>query len=646
MEKPQEIDVYFGKGIAGTIAIPDAAANDDRATKDSPPASHKMVLILHGQGGHRNYCYQKQLAHRLAKEAGIYSLRIDFRGCGASADNISADDGRVLAQDVEDIQESAEFIIDASKNPLKVNFTLSSIISHSRGSVAMFLWAMEQDKIAKIDFSSRAIIVPNLVNCSSRYQSHTVLDRYPLHDGEFLGVPQMMLRHGKFQPVPIMKRELLDLAEVDLSGLNELSVDFSVLSVYGLEDSIIPIVDSAHFANRLSRGHLSHKLELIPMADHNFFGTVPIENDDDAEEYNPRGFPLNSTGLVNYNTIVVEKILDYLKPENELERFLHASKNIGYLSRWKQIDGVSNFRDIGGWRITRPRFPLLKDPSPSRYYVKHNLLFRSAHLGKITSFGLNSMKQLGIKVVFDFRSDGECARDGCPSDETFKSYGIERRHTPVFSKEDYSPQAIVVRYTNLMSSWSTYVNVYDDMLKNGVNAFRTILEFIRDNKNVPILFHCTAGKDRTGMIAMLILLLTGMDKHTIAKEYELTTVGLKPDHQDIRRNFVNIMDKMKSKFGSPQEVEEVLGKGRKNWTLEEDGFNNLISSRYEAMLSTIELFDDKYGGIINYLQNYLNFSQDDILTIYENLMVNDRIGYFRDDTFIEWSHRNTTGPNL
>lgn len=645
MQKPQEVEVYFGRGISGTIAIPHGAEQTD-ASKNFPPASHKVALILHGQGGHRNYCYQKQLAYRLAEQLGIYSLRIDFRGCGSSADNVDSRVGRVLAQDVADIQDSAEFLIDGTKNPLGINFTLSSIISHSRGGVAMFLWALEQDKLAKSNDSSKAIQVPNLVNCSSRYQSETVYDRYPLQDEDFDRLPQMMLRHGKYQEVLIMRRELLDLAEADLSGIKQLPPLISVLSVYGLEDNIIPIVDSAHFANQLNRGHLTHQLELIPLADHNFFGTVPIENDDDQEEYNPQGYPLNSSNLVNYNPCVVDKIIDFLQPHKELQRFLHASTTIGQLTRWKRVEGVSNFRDIGGWRITNPRFP---KGNSGKFYIKPNILFRSAHLGKITNNGLTHLKQLGIKVIFDLRSDGESERDGFPSVETLNQYGIQRVTAPVFSKEDYSPQAVVVRYTNLMTSWSTYVNVYDDMLTNGAQAFRTILTYIKDHKHTPILFHCTAGKDRTGVLSMIILLLVGLDKHTIAKEYELTTIGLIPEHQDIKKNFINIMGKMKSRLGESKEIENTIGQGRENWTLENDGFNNLISSRHEAMLSTIELVNGKYGGVIGYLKHYLKFTETDIGQIYDNLIVNDSVGYFRDDTFMTWSANegiDCLGPNL
>ena len=60
---------------------------------------------------------------------GIFSLRIDFRGCGNSADNANELEGRTLTQDVEDIQSSADFIRDGKLNGTGIDLTLSSIIS-------------------------------------------------------------------------------------------------------------------------------------------------------------------------------------------------------------------------------------------------------------------------------------------------------------------------------------------------------------------------------------------------------------------------------------------------------------------------------------------------------------------------------------
>ncbi|CAG86938.1 DEHA2D07678p [Debaryomyces hansenii CBS767] len=613
---PREIEVTLGKGVSGTLTVPHSADSESPFEQNYAPTTNKAAIILHGQGGHRSYCYQKMLAHKLASDLGIYSLRIDFRGCGNSADNADEKIARIIGQDIEDIQASAEFLLDSKQNPLGMRFMVSSIIGHSRGGVAMFLWALEQDKILKSPDPSKAIVVPNLVNCSARYRSDTVYDRYP-HD--FEGAYLRSLRYGEIQKVFVSKDEIDSLAAPDMSALRDLSTDFSVLSVYGLEDRIIPVNDGSFYANVLNRGPYSHHLELIPFADHNFYGIEPIETDDDAEDYNPHNLPLNSKKLANHNVMVTSIIIDYLKPENELNRFLYRSFNVGYIPRWKQIDGISNFRDIGAWKIQNPTYRLPNYDNESHYYVKPHIAFRCANTADVTQMGLKELRKLNVKVMFDFRSSIEINNDGSP--QNLEKYGIKRIHAPVFSETDYSPEVIAIRYTNLMTSWFTYVNVYEDILENGTSAFRQVFEFIRDE--VPassFVFHCTAGKDRTGVLSMLILLFLGVDKHTISKEYELTTVGLKNDHASIRDKFIKTMENFKTKMENVEDVAQIIAQGRKGWTIEEDGFQNLISSRYEAMLATIELFNQKYGSIVNYMKTQLKFEDSDLLKIYENLV--------------------------
>lgn len=613
---PREIEVTLGKGVSATLTIPHSVDSENPYEQNYAPSTNKAAIILHGQGGHRNYCYQKMLAHKLASDLGIYSLRIDFRGCGSSADNADEKVARILDQDLEDIQASVEFMIDANKNPLGKSFMVSTMIGHSRGGVAMFLWALEQNKILKSADPSGAIVVPNLINCSSRFRSETVRERYA---EDFEGAHLRSLRHGEMQKVFISRQEVDSLAAPDMSALRDLSTEFSVLSVYGLEDHIIPTNDGSFYANVLNRGPYSHHLELIPLADHNFYGTQPIESEGDAEDFNPGNLPLNGKNLVNFNFVVVSYVIDYLKPENELNRFLYRSFNVGYIPRWKQIEGISNFRDVGAWKIKKPTYRLSKYDNNSHYYVKPHVAFRCANTTNVTEVGLKELRKLNVKAMFDFRSSIEIENDGIPQD--LEKYGIARIHAPVFNEADYSPEVIAVRYTHLMTSWYTYVHVYEDILENGTAGFRKVFEYIRDE--VPgssFIFHCTAGKDRTGVFSMLMLLFLGVDKHTIAKEYELTTIGLKKEHPAIKKKFIETMNKFKPNLDNADDVTQIIAQGRKDWTLEKDGFANLMSSRYEAMLATIELFNQKYGDIINYMKNFLKFNDADLLKIYENLV--------------------------
>lgn len=611
---PREIKVKIPGGVAGTLAVPLAAdLNGDDKYKFASPTK-RVVLILHGQGGHRDYCYQKLLSHKLAAELGMYSFRIDFRGCGDSDDYEDETLGRTLDLDVADIQASASYLTDGSKNALGIDFEIAAIVAHSRGGVAMFLWAMQQDELLKSE-PSKAIYVPNLVNMSSRFESKTVYDRYPNdQDDPWEYLYQTGLRYGKWEKYKIPRNEIDELSKPDLTKLRDLSPKWAVLSVYGMDDDIIPKVDSAHYANHLNRGPYSHELQLIPGADHNFYGTEPIEDEDDAELRNPLGLPLNKNKLVNFNYLAAAYVLRFLQPKEELTRFFHLSKAIDYIPRWKVVDGVANFRDLGGWQITKPRYrQVAQDGS---IWIRPNYIFRCANTNLVTPIGKEALRALSVKTVYDLRSHQECNKDGVAE---LKDQGIDVIFNPVFANEDASPQALALKTANLLTHWDTYVNLYDNMLEEGFESFKKMFRHICDHPEKPFVYHCTAGKDRTGVFAMLVLRFVGVDKHTIAREYDLTTHGLKPDHPRIAKAFQNGLERFKAKINL-KDLEALVSRGREGWTLEKDGLENLLSSRYEAMLATIDLLDEKYGGVVSYMKDVLGFSDSDLRKIYDNLV--------------------------
>ncbi|GEQ69711.1 hypothetical protein JCM33374_g3385 [Metschnikowia sp. JCM 33374] len=615
---PRELDVETTSGVKATIAVPHAVDETDFLQLGFAPPTHRMALILHGQGGHRNYCYQKKLAHKLAAELGMYSLRIDFRGCGSSAEVVDSNLGRTLESDIADIQEAAELVLDASKNPLHISFDLSAIIGHSRGALAMFVWAVEQEKhLRDPKTAESAIVVPNLINCSSRFRSSLIMDRYAKYGPGAEYYEQTALRHGQMQKSKIPKAEVASLANADTARVASLSPNWSVLSIYGTKDHIVPIEDCAFYANVLNRGPYTHHLELISGADHNFYGIDIIGNSGNDTEVNPHNLPLSKNNVVNYNYVVCAIIVKYLRTDQELARFHASNSLIGCSTRMKNVDGICNFRDLGGWPVRTPTFKKDEANSGTSYFVRSNLMFRCANPAQVTGSGLKDLQDLGIEAFFDLRSEEECMKDGIP--QQLDSVGIERVHAPVFRHEDYSPEAIALRLSSLITSWHTYVHIYEQILESGVTSFRLMFEHLRDNPQTPMVFHCTAGKDRTGVFGMLVLKLAGVDRFTIAKEYELTTYGLIPDHEVIRTKFLAGVQKLQSqdKGGA---LAQMIIRGRTGWSVEEDGFNNLISSRAEAMFATMDLLDSKYGGILNYMTQCLKFSTEDIETIFDSIV--------------------------
>ena len=70
------------------------------------------------------------------------------------------------------------------------------------------------------------------------------------------------------------------------------------------------------------------------------------------------------------------------------------------------------------------------------------------------------------------------------------------------------------------------MQAYLDILNNAPPSYRKILLHLANEPSKPLIVHCTAGKDRTGVICALVLSLCGVDDEVVAHEYSLTEVGL------------------------------------------------------------------------------------------------------------------------
>ncbi|PFH51324.1 hypothetical protein AMATHDRAFT_142937 [Amanita thiersii Skay4041] len=251
------------------------------------------------------------------------------------------------------------------------------------------------------------------------------------------------------------------------------------------------------------------------------------------------------------------------------------------------IPGVINVRDLGSLpsvdypgKITRPGF-----------------IFRSAELSNIAEEGEARLRELGITTVFDLRSDTEMSKYNSPI-PTIDGVNIIR--APVFKTADYSPQMMAKRY-ELYASGKTdaFMELYSQILEHGGAAFGSILRHVRDKPNDGFIFHCTAGKDRTGIIAAILLKLAGVDHEAIAHDYSLTRVGREPARAMIigRLNLEPI-------FAS--NTEAAL---------------NMFTCRPETMLAFLKLIDGKYHGVEQYVKDFVKLSDEDIATIRENILI-------------------------
>ncbi|KAF8524578.1 protein-tyrosine phosphatase-like protein [Hysterangium stoloniferum] len=251
------------------------------------------------------------------------------------------------------------------------------------------------------------------------------------------------------------------------------------------------------------------------------------------------------------------------------------------------IDGVHNVRSLGGY----------ESKSTSGHITKMNFAFRSGGLSGITAKGKEQLKELGIKKIFDLRSDIETVKFGRPPPALGAQVELER--IPVFKDQDYSPENLTLR-SKLYKSEDVQdlMIVYNDILIGGIHAFGAIFKHIRDYPNVPFLFHCTAGKDRTGVLAALFLKIAGVDDVSIMKDYALTRVGSEPTKAVTIAKLIVLDD----------------------FVGDMAGLLRSLDTRPESMLAFLTMLESKYGGVEGYLQNQLGFSDADVVGIKKNIL--------------------------
>lgn len=166
-------------------------------------------------------------------------------------------------------------------------------------------------------------------------------------------------------------------------------------------------------------------------------------------------------------------------------------------------------------------------------YLRPGLIYRSGSPANLTTEGKSILaKSLDMTTIFDLRSARE--KSAMPIPE-LEEYGID----VVSLTYDTDPAALDI--TDFIPDPSNpdiwnggakgYSKDYMEMLSIYKAAFRTVLDHLLTKPNSPILFNCTAGKDRTGVLAALILSLVGVPDEDIAFDYALTRIGFEPQRE-------------------------------------------------------------------------------------------------------------------
>lgn len=175
------------------------------------------------------------------------------------------------------------------------------------------------------------------------------------------------------------------------------------------------------------------------------------------------------------------------------------------LTRLSLLRSTRNTRDLGGY--------LTEEGKRTRFHR----LYRSDRLGNLSAEDANFLMSKGVATIIDMREEEAFQNypDVLPMQEYFHYY-----HFPMVEGAEVPETVEAVPETYMEIACAKHIG----------SVFRTIA-----HAQEGVLFHCSAGKDRTGVVSALLLLLCGVEEKTIVEDYMLTGLYLCEAFDDVRR---------------------------------------------------------------------------------------------------------------
>ena len=237
------------------------------------------------------------------------------------------------------------------------------------------------------------------------------------------------------------------------------------------------------------------------------------------------------------------------------------------------LDGLHNFRDLGGYATTDGRC------------VRRGRVFRSDALHRMTAADVDRVRALGIVSVVDLRAPDEVAHvgTGLIDDLDARYHNLPTRPAVLGADAPAGP---------VTSAPERYLGY----LTEGPGSFAGLIALLADPAHTPAVFFCNAGKDRTGVAAAMVLGVCGVPDETVADDYARTQAALDAIREASRRDY-------------PADV--------KAWrNLSPD----MAHARAETMLAFLALLRDRIGGWPAYLAS-LGVEATTLEAVRESLLV-------------------------
>ena len=228
-----------------------------------------------------------------------------------------------------------------------------------------------------------------------------------------------------------------------------------------------------------------------------------------------------------------------------------------YSERHHPFEGCFNFRDIGGYQTADGRT------------VRWGRYYRAGRQDRMTQTDLDKLAQLGVSTQIDLRKPDEVADQGRGP---LPDMGANYHNIPVIPEGGTDQLARLVGDTGI--SGKRYLGY----LEFGPQSWLTMFEIFAAADHHPILIHCTAGKDRTGVSTAFLLSVLGVDREIIEADYLLT-------NRDVERQ----ADFIEQTVGLPEGMDR-------------HAMMQAAGVPETAMKDFLNGLQDRWGGPLNFLR--------------------------------------------
>jgi protein-tyrosine phosphatase len=224
-----------------------------------------------------------------------------------------------------------------------------------------------------------------------------------------------------------------------------------------------------------------------------------------------------------------------------------------HLDRHIELETATNFRDLGGYLGAGGR------------PVRWRTIFRADGITRLSDADIDVIGALGIQTVIDLRTEYEVSEGRFPVERL----AVHFHHFPFLSE-------LPDRQTFEMAP-GMLASQYGDMVAGAVRHIIAALEVLAIPATHPAVFHCTAGKDRTGVLSAFVLSLLGVDDESVIAAYALS-----------ERAMTRLRASLIERYPDGRELIEQA--------------NEMFSARPETISALITTLEAEHGSLEGYLR--------------------------------------------